>query len=80
MRKTNPEIAADSATDELLAMKEMQTTDEIRKTGLGHIDKGRMEKTVDIITDALSLKRTVPVEEIYSTDFLPQKPIVHSGK
>jgi len=80
MRKTNPEVAADSATDELLAMKEMQTTDEIRKIGLGHIDQGKMEKTVAIITSALSLKRSVSVEEIYSTDFLPQKAIVHSGK
>ena len=80
MRKTNPEVAADSATDELVAMREIETTDEIQRVGLGHIDRTRMEKTRDIITSALSLKRSVPLEEIYSADFLPESPIVHSGK
>jgi NitT/TauT family transport system substrate-binding protein len=80
MRKTNPEVAADSATDELVAMREIETTDEIQRVGLGHIDRTRMEKTRDIITSALSLKRSVPLEEIYSADFLPGSPIVHSGK
>jgi NitT/TauT family transport system substrate-binding protein len=80
MRRTNPEVAADAATDELLAMREVDATAEIHRTGLGHIDRARMEKTRDIITGALSLKRSVPVEEIYSADFLPETPIAPSGK
>jgi hypothetical protein len=61
-------------------MREIETTDEIQRVGLGHIDRTRMEKTRDIITSALSLKRSVPLEEIYSADFLPESPIVHSDK
>jgi NitT/TauT family transport system substrate-binding protein len=80
MRRTNPEVAADAATDELLAMREVDATDEIHRTGLGHIDRARMEKTRDIITGALSLKHFAPAEEIYSADFLPETPIVPSGK
>lgn len=80
LRKNNPEVSADSAGDELKALKEMQSTPEIRSKGLGHIDRKRMETTRDNITPALSLKRTVPVEEIYVAGFLPAKPVVPTGK
>ena len=66
--------------DELLTLKEMQSTAEIRRDGLGQIDRKRMETTRDIITPALALKRTVPVEEIFVPGYLPKTPVVPSGK
>jgi NitT/TauT family transport system substrate-binding protein len=80
LRKHHPEVDADAAMDELTTLKEMQTTSEIRRTGLGHIDRRRMEITRDNITPALALKRMVPVEEIYVTGFTPATPVMPSGK
>lgn len=80
LRKHHPEVDANAAMDELTTLKEMQTTAELRRVGLGHIDRNRMEKTRDNITPALSLKRTVPVEDIYLTGYLPAMPVVPAGK
>ena len=80
LRKSHPEVDAAAVKDELMTLKEMQTTAEIRRNGLGQIDRKRMEATRDIITPALELKRTVPVEEIYVSGYLPKTPIVPSGK
>ena len=80
LRKSHPETDADAVKDELLTLKEMQTTAEIRRNGLGQIDRKRMETTRDIITPALALKRTVPAEEIFVPGYLPKIPVVPSEK
>lgn len=80
IRKSNPEVDAGSAGDELLALKEMQTTAEIRRSGLGQFSVARLEKTRDIITDALSLKRKVAVEDLYAPGFLPRTPVMPGSK
>ncbi len=80
LRKTNPEIDANVAKDELLELKNMESTDQIRELGLGYVDNGKMEKNRDNIAGPLALKRTVPVAEIYTNEFLPKNPIVPSGK
>lgn len=80
IRKTNPEIDAASAMDELITLKEMQTTAEMRKHGLGTISVPRMEKTRDIVTEALSLKKKVAVGDIYVAGFLPKAPVAPSAK
>jgi NitT/TauT family transport system substrate-binding protein len=75
LRQTNPEIDTDVAKDELTALKEMDDTAAIHKDGLGYVDQTTMEKNRDNITKPLSLKRTVPVTEIYTNAFLPKEPI-----
>ncbi|MEP9379463.1 ABC transporter substrate-binding protein [Aquabacter sp. CN5-332] len=71
MRKTNPEIDADVGKAELLDTKQLAMTDEVAKHGLGYIDAKHMENVRDIVTKALNLNRSVPVEEIYTLEFLP---------
>jgi NitT/TauT family transport system substrate-binding protein len=75
LRKSNPEINAEGAKDELLALKETQSTEDVSKHGLGYISRSRMEATRNTVTEALSLKKTVAVEDIYTDQFLPNKPI-----
>jgi NitT/TauT family transport system substrate-binding protein len=75
LHKSNPEIHAEGAADELIALKDIESTDDVEKYGLGYIGKARMEATRDTITQALSLKRTVPAEDIYTDAFLPKTPI-----
>ena len=76
LRKSNPELSAESAKDDLLALKQIDETAELQKMGLGYIEKARMEKNRDNLVGALSLKRSVPVDQIYTNAFLPKKPVV----
>ena len=71
LRKSNPEIDRNGALDELAAFRNIQATEDVRKHGFGYIDEQRLTKTRDIVTGALSLKRTVKIEDIYSKGFLP---------
>ena len=80
LRKSNPEVDAGAAMDELVTLKEMDTTAGVRKSGLGTIDVPRLEKTRDIVTEALSLKRKVSIEDIYAPGYLPKTPVVPSIK
>ena len=80
IRKGNPEVDAAAAGDELAALKEMQSTPEMRKGGLGQVVPARLETTRDIITDALSLKRKVAVEDLYAPGFLPKTPVAPGTK
>lgn len=75
LRQTNPEIDTEVADDELTALKKMDDTGAIHKFGLGHVDQNTMERNRENITQPLSLKRTVPVAEIYTNDLLPKEPI-----
>ena len=61
------------AKEELLAVKELALTDFVKTNGLGAIDANRMTQTRDIVNNALSLKRSVPVDQIYASGFVPGK-------
>ena len=76
LRKSNPEVDAAAAMDELVTLKEMDTKPGLRKNGLGTIDIARLEKTRDIVTEALSLKHKVSVEDLYAPGYLPKTPVV----
>ena len=80
LRKSNPEVDAGAAMDELVTLKEMDTNAGLRKSGLGTIDVVRLEKTRDIVTDALSLKRKVSVEDLYAPGYLPKTPVAPGAK
>jgi NitT/TauT family transport system substrate-binding protein len=80
LRKSNPEVEAKGALDELAALKETDTTPATRNYGLGHVDPARLTATVDTVTAALSLKRSLPVDQLYAAGFLPSDPIRIGGK
>ncbi len=80
LRKSNPEVEAKGALDELAALKETDTTPETAKYGLGHVDNARLAATVDTVTAALSLKRTLGVDQLYAEGFLPSDRISFGGK
>ncbi len=70
MNKAHPEVDTDVAKAETLAVQELALTPETVTAGLGHIDPARMQKTIDIITPALELKRKVTVDEVYAPGFV----------
>lgn len=71
LRKSNPEIDRAGAIEELATFKKIQDTPDVKTHGFGYIDEKRLTDTRDVVTKALSLKRTVPIEDIYSKGFLP---------
>jgi NitT/TauT family transport system substrate-binding protein len=48
-------------------------TEEVRRIGLGAVDRTRLEKTIQIIVDAFNLPRTPSPDEIFTEKFLPPK-------
>ncbi|MCC6195657.1 MAG: ABC transporter substrate-binding protein [Burkholderiales bacterium] len=71
LRKRNPEVDAEAALDELLAVRDVSVSDPMRMTGLGQITAEKMTATRDVITNALSLKRVLPIDEIYVPGYMP---------
>ena len=43
------------------------------KVAVGQFEPARVEKTRDLYTQYLELKRKVPLEEIYTNDLLPER-------
>lgn len=72
MHKYHPEVTVDVAKAETLAVEDIALTTETAKNGLGYVDPSRMQKTIDIITPALDLKRKVSVDEVYTPGFVPR--------
>jgi NitT/TauT family transport system substrate-binding protein len=73
MRKQNPEVDAEIGKEELLAIRDLALTDHARKQGLGVIDAAQMTQTRDIVVKALTLKREVPINEIYVDGLVTKK-------
>lgn len=73
LRKTNPEIDHQIGEEELIDTKELAMTDEVAKHGLGYIDAGHMTRTQQIVIEGLNLKKKIPLEQIYTLNFLPPR-------
>ncbi|NLW07526.1 MAG: ABC transporter substrate-binding protein [Clostridia bacterium] len=50
-------------------------SEESREKGLGWMSHERMIKTIELISDAYKLQKEITPEMIYTTEFMPQKPI-----
>jgi hypothetical protein len=51
-------------------VKALVLSPETVKNGIGYVDPARVQKTIDIMTTALELKRKVTVDEVYAAGFL----------
>src|SRR5262249_17432925 len=74
MNRARPEMAADVAAGETRLVREVAVTDDTRRLGLGAIDAARMEKTRDLLSDALELPQRAPIDELYAPGFTPPAP------
>lgn len=73
LRKQNPEVDAEIGKEEFLAIRELALTEHAKNQGLGVIDAAQMTQTRDIVVKALSLKREVPINEIYVDGLMSKK-------
>ncbi|MCS0502166.1 ABC transporter substrate-binding protein [Ancylobacter mangrovi] len=73
LRKSNPQIETDVGEAELLDEKDSAMTPEEAKHGLGYVDADRMTQMQKDLVDLIGLKKVLPLDQIYTLDFLPKK-------
>jgi NitT/TauT family transport system substrate-binding protein len=52
-------------------LKHQVLTDETRRTGLGDVDRERLQRSIAALAQGLQLPRVVPVEAIWTDKYLP---------
>jgi NitT/TauT family transport system substrate-binding protein len=70
LNQHHPQISVDVAKAETLAVRDLALAPETRSRGLGAVDPARVQRTIDIMTTALELKRKVTVDEVYAPGFV----------
>lgn len=73
LQKLHREVDPEFSKDELLSTRELAWSEEAKASGLGAMARDKMTSTRDVVTAALGLKRVVPVEELYTVQFLPTR-------
>ena len=53
------------------AFQQLPVCVELENRGLGAIDAARMEKTRDLLSEALELPQRLPIDELYAPGFTP---------
>jgi NitT/TauT family transport system substrate-binding protein len=73
--KSHPEVDKDGALGAAQVATRFVYADEVTsgKVAVGQFEPARVEKTRDLYTQYLELKRKVALEEIYTNDLLPEK-------
>ena len=69
MHKYRREVDEDVATAETVKVGQLAT---VAGAPLGSIDSARLQRTIDIVADAYSLKNSIKAADIYATGFVPQ--------
>jgi NitT/TauT family transport system substrate-binding protein len=67
-----PGLSASVARAQLQIAIDFLMVDEVKKHGIGPMDPARMAKTLDVISQAYTLKNPVKLEDIYTNSFVPK--------
>ena len=67
-------INLDDYLANLKLVREFFKTDRYRTQGIGYIDTGRMEDTIDTVDKIMGVKVTFKHEDAYTGAYLPQPP------
>jgi NitT/TauT family transport system substrate-binding protein len=73
--KSNPEVDLDAAVGAAAVASRYAFTDEVTRgtVAVGQFEPARVDKSRDIYSEFLKLKRKVPGEELVTNDLLPEK-------
>ncbi len=70
MKKSHPQLNDDLALKEIPILRELIVTDFTRQKGLGRMTHEKMQHTRDLVMQYLDLKTTVPVDALFTNEFL----------
>jgi NitT/TauT family transport system substrate-binding protein len=76
LKKAVPELDAEAALDEAIALRDLVLTDDVRKNGVGYASAQGMAASIKMVDAALKLKRRPEVAEVFDSRFLPKTPIL----
>jgi NitT/TauT family transport system substrate-binding protein len=73
--KYNPEVDFDAALGAATVASRYALTEEITagKVAIGQFEPARVDKSRDVYTEYMQLKRKVPGDELYTNDLLPER-------
>ena len=73
--KYNPEVDFDAALGAATVASRYALTEEITsgKVAIGQFEPARVDRSRDVYTEYMQLKRKVPGDELYTNDLLPEK-------
>lgn len=69
MNKHHPQVEPALGQAEIEIVRELAVTPVTRARGLGYIDPKKMEQTRDVVVEAFTLPRRIPVEDLYAPGF-----------
>jgi NitT/TauT family transport system substrate-binding protein len=70
MKRSQPQLNEELALKEIPILKDLIVTDFTRKNGLGRMTREKMQQTRDLMMQYMDLKTTVPVESLFTNEFL----------
>jgi len=73
--KYNPEVDLDAAAGAAAAASRYSMTEEVTsgKVAVGQFEPARVDRSRDVYTEYMQLKRRVPGQELYTNDLLPER-------
>ena len=69
----HPLLDREVVTGEFTEVRKLVLTEDTKARGIGWISREKMEKTRDFVTQHFKLEKVVPVEDLYTTEYLPKK-------
>jgi NitT/TauT family transport system substrate-binding protein len=76
LKKAVPELDAEAALDEAIALRDLVLTEDVRRNGVGYASAEGMAASIAMVNGALKLKRAPQVAEVFDSRFLPRTPIL----
>ncbi len=76
LKKAVPEVDAGAAMEEIVSLRDIVLTDEVKKNGVGYASQQRMAATINMVSQALKVKRTLSVADVFDARFLPSTPVM----
>jgi NitT/TauT family transport system substrate-binding protein len=74
-KRFHPEIDIELCVRQLELIKDLIFTDDVMANGLATFQTERLQKTYDVMAQYFGMRRDVPLNEIYTTQFAPDPPI-----
>ena len=73
--KSNPEVDLDAAVGAATVASRYSMTDEVTtgKVAVGQFEPARVDRSRDVYTEYMQLKRRVPGQDLYTNDLLPER-------
>ena len=74
-KRYSPELDIDVSIRQLELLKDVVFTDDIMANGIGVFQVDRLQRTYETMAQYFGMRRDVPLNEMYTTQFAPDPPI-----